>query len=116
MKTLKSWAKANNVVVGRHAHARTVAIDAPNQTDLYRLEDYIVSSVAAGTIWLIRRHPFTNQDKNERSNFRNAAVGMTIREIEFMLINHYGYEFGRDCLEEFLFELQAEERDSKTST
>jgi len=110
MKTLRNWANQNDVVVARHGHARTVAANEPNQAELFQLEDYIVSSVAAGTVWLIRRHPFTNQERIERGNFRNAAVGMSIIQIEEMLVD-YKHEFGRDCLEEFLMELQAEERD-----
>ena len=108
---LRSWADKNNVVVGRHAHARTVSTDAKNQSDLFRLSDYRVSSVCAGTIWLVRREPLTHQENVEKQNYRNAATGMTIAEVENMLVD-YKYDFGRDCLEEFLYELEAEERDA----
>ena len=107
MKTLRGWAEKNNVVVVRHAHARAVAYDSPNRSDLYRLDDYVVSSVAAGTIWLIRRHLFTEAEKNTRMNIRNACVGQTVSQLENMLVD-YKYEFGRDCIEEYKIELELE--------
>jgi hypothetical protein len=112
MKTLRSWSIKNDVVVGRHGHARHVRADAPNQAGLFGLDDYRVSSVAAGTVWLIRREPFTESERNTRANIRNACVGQTVFQLENMLVD-YKYDFGRDCIEEFLMELQAEQRDSE---
>lgn len=108
MKTLRGWSIKNDVVVGRHAHARTVNTDAPNQPDLFRLEDYLVSSVMAGTIWLIRRYPFTDAERRIRGNIRNACVGQTVFQLENMMLDRDGFE--RDCIEEYKMELEAEQR------
>ena len=117
MNTLGMWASKNNVVVSRHAHARCVAIDAPHQADLFRLEDYRVSSVAAGTIWLVRREPFTEDEKRIRGNVRNGCVGQTVFQLENLMLdfNERGpvMSFSRDCVEEFKMELEAEERDAE---
>lgn len=108
MKTLSGWSIKNNVVVGRHAHARTVNTDAPNQPDLFRLEDYVVSSVMAGTIWLVRRNGFTDAERRIRGNIRNACVGQSVFQLENMMLDRDGFE--RDCIEEFKMELEAEQR------
>lgn len=111
MNTLRSWANKNDVVVARHGHARTVSADAPNQSDLFRLDDYLVSSVAAGTVWLIRREPFTPAERQLRGNVRNACVGQKVRELERLYGDHTDM-FTQDCIQEYLFELEAEERDA----
>lgn len=119
MKTLRMWADKNNVVVSRHAHARCVRADAPNQSDLFRLDDYRVSSVAAGTVWLVRREPFTTEEKTIRGHARNGCVGLTSIQLDSMLQDYTekasryrNMEFTRDCVEEFLMEVEAEERDT----
>lgn len=106
---LKEWQANNNVVVGRHAHARTVNTTAPNQPDLFHLEDYIVSSVSAGTIWLIRRNGFSESEKTQRTNIRNACVGVPIRQLESLSEDETNI-FRMDCIDEFIMELEAEER------
>ena len=108
---LRGWADKNNVVVAKHAHARTVNDDAPNQSDLFHLEDYLISSVAAGTIWLVRREPFSENERLIRGHVRNACVGQTIQQLENHLIDFRG-DFYEDCVNEFLMELRAEERDT----
>lgn len=111
MKTLRSWANKNNVIVSRHAHARCVSNDAPNQAELFRLDDYFVSAVAAGTIWLTRRASRTAAENMIRGNIRNACVGMSIIQIDSW--KDTLSEFSRDCAEEFQMELEAEERDAE---
>lgn len=112
MNTLRSWANRNNVVVSRHAHARCVAADSPNQSDLFRLEDYRVSSVAAGTIWLIRRNGFTDAERQQRGNIRNLCVGAKLHELEELEANSDRGEFWRDCVAEYILEVKAEMRDA----
>ena len=110
MRTLQGWATKNNVVVSRHCHARCVASNAPNQSELFRLDDYYVSSITGGTIWLIRRNErFSESEKNIRANIRNSCVGMTLIRLDLYMHEREGFE--RDCIEEFLMEMQAEERD-----
>ncbi|OYW73581.1 MAG: hypothetical protein B7Z37_20945 [Verrucomicrobia bacterium 12-59-8] len=106
MKTLRGWADKNNVIVVRHAHARAVAAESPNRSDLYRLDDYVVSSVAAGTIWLVRRNLFTEAERSIRSTMRNACVGQSVSELETMMLEREGFE--RDCIEEYKIELELE--------
>ena len=119
MNTLRSWADKNDVIVSRHGHARCVRTDSPNQADLFRLDDYRVSSVAAGTVWLIRKAPFTEGEKFVRSNVRNGCVGQTTTQLDDLIeqFNNRGstMSFSRDCVEEFQMELEAEERDAVNS-
>jgi len=103
---LSTWAAKNDIVVGHHAHARTVASDAPDRYALFRLEDYYVSAVNAGTIWLIRRNEFSNTERTIRGNIRNACVGQSVMQLESMLDRE---EFGRDCIEEYMMEIRLEE-------
>lgn len=112
MKTLRSWANKNNVVVSRHAHARCVAGDAPNQSDLFHLDDYIVSGVAAGTIWLVRREPFTTSERQRRMNIRNLCVGCNLQQLEDMVEQNTDSEFYSDCVAEYILEVKAEMRDA----
>jgi len=112
MNTLRSWANKNNVVVSRHAHARCVPIDAKNQKDLWWLEDYRVSSVAAGTIWLIRRNEFTPAERQQRGNIRNLCVGCKLHQLEEMAEQNTVSEFYSDCVQEFILEVKAEMRDA----
>jgi len=108
MHFLSTWAAKNDIVVGRHAHARTVANDVPNRSDLFRFEDYYVSAVSGGTIWLIRRHEFSTTERTIRGNIRNACVGQTVRELELWKDDHPN-GFSRDCIEEYLMEVRLED-------
>lgn len=92
MKTLQGWAAKNNIVVSRHCHARCVAVIAPNKSELFRLDDYYVSSVTGGTIWLIRRNPFSESEKNIRANIRNSCVGMTLIRLDLYMHEREGFE------------------------
>lgn len=112
MNTLKSWANANNVVVQRHAHARCVPADSKNQSLLFRLDDYRVSSVAAGTIWLVRREPFTTAELQQRMNIRNLCVGCNLPQLEDMVEQNTVSEFYSDCVAEYILEVKAEMRDA----
>src|SRR6185312_9195701 len=111
MKTLRSWADENNVVVARHAHARCVPADCKNQSKLFQLEDYRVSSVAAGTIWLVRRNPFTPAESTHRTRIRNLCVGMKLHELEEIEQTNVN-SFYSDCVAEYILELKAEMRDN----
>ena len=114
MNSLNQWSQKNNIVVSHCGHARIVQFDNnPNRADLWRLRDYIVSGVRAGSIWLIRRELFTESEKTVRGHLRNACVGCSTIEIESMILtfNETNQPFSRDCAEEFLMELKAEERE-----
>lgn len=58
--TLEQWSQRYSVVVGTHdSGCRYVMDEFPScneaRTHLFRLTDYIVSSIVAGTIWLVKR-------------------------------------------------------------
>jgi hypothetical protein len=111
MKTLRNWANKNNVVVAKHAHARCVGMSAPKQSSLYDLIDYRVSSIACGTIWLIRREPFSQNEMMIRGNIRNACVGQSLLQLYSMLQD--SSDFRRDCIEEYIHEMECVERDNQ---
>lgn len=109
MRTLQGWATKNNVVITKHCHARCLRADAPNQSDLFRLDDYYVSSIVAGTIWMVRRNLFeSSYEKNTRSNIRNSCVGLSMLQLHSYMQSREGFE--RDCIEEFMMELKVEEQ------
>lgn len=108
MRTLQGWATKNNVVVIKHCHARCLSIDVPNQSELFRLDDYYVSGIRAGTIWMVRRNPLSESEKNTRSNIRNSCVGLSMLQLNSYMQSREGFE--RDCIEEFMMELKVEEQ------
>lgn len=59
--TLREWADTNNVnprVFDKPGYDRLMTVidrSYPNRADLWHLDDYVVTSVQAGTIWLAPR-------------------------------------------------------------
>lgn len=111
---LRQWSERNKITVIPHCHARIVSDNCgPNRVDLWRLDDYRVSGVMAGSIWLVRREPLTSREQTIRGHVRNFAVGLKESELrrEMELSEERNDHFRRDCLEEYLIELLAESRD-----
>jgi hypothetical protein len=106
---LQEWATKNEQHIAKHAHARCVASNVPNQPDLFHLDDYVVSSVTGGTIWLVRRQPFTEAELSLRGTMRNWCCGQKLLELSLTKIGYS--DFSRDCIEEYIMELEAEERE-----
>ncbi len=107
--TLKEWQQNNNVCIARHAHARCLPSDCANKSQLFHLDDYYVSSIAAGTIWMIRKKPFSEKEIANREDIRNSCKGMTLAQLDLYM--NCSYDFARDCIEEFLMEAEAQQQD-----
>lgn len=106
--TLQEWHQNNNVCIARQAHARCLPFDCANRSQLFHLDDYCVSSVTGGTIWLIRKKPFSEKEIARREDIRNSCKGMTLAQLDVYM--NCSYDFARDCIEEFLIEAQAQQR------
>ena len=59
--TLKEWELSARVSSSVHAPSGCVYVvvgfDNPRRVDLFRLCDYVVSSVVGPVLWLVRRRP-----------------------------------------------------------
>jgi hypothetical protein len=110
---LKNWSVANNVAIGRHAHARCVPVGSPNSSKLFHLDDYRVSTVSGGTIWLVLKREWNDAEKRERANIRNLCVGAgSLLQLDYLLKLEGKSDFWCGCVEEYIFELKAEMRDA----
>jgi len=56
--TLQEWSTKFNVVVNQHPNGASyvpITINNSSYMELWHLSDYLVSSIQAGTIWLVPR-------------------------------------------------------------
>ena len=107
--TLQEWHNNNNVCIARHAHARCLPSDCANKSQLFHLDDYYVSSVTGGTIWMIRKKPFSEKEIAIRDDVRNSCKGKSLIQLDLYMNCSEG--FARDCIEEFLMEAEGQQQD-----
>lgn len=58
--TLNEWCDKNKIVAMTHPNGAKYVPEqdyGPLRTELWHLDDYHVSSVVAGTVWLVKKHP-----------------------------------------------------------
>jgi len=53
--TLKEWSQLANISPQSHEGCKIVPIILEHHRGLFRLSDYLVSSVTGGSVWLVKR-------------------------------------------------------------
>lgn len=115
--TLNQWVEKNQIVAVRCGHARIVRQENnSNRSQLWKLSDYKVSGVNSGLIWLVRNpteygSQFSDSQRSQRQNIRNACCSCNIHQMQQMMesLENRNDSFGRDCVEEFMMEWEAEQ-------
>lgn len=98
---LREWATKKGIQPTKHGSQRAVPIDR-DDPDLHKLSDWKVSSVAAGSIWLI----LMPDKRHKRNNIRNFFLTATRPELEQAIVDRKDDPFAVECLTELIEELE----------